>query len=115
MRISPSKQREDGYKSQGIFHKELLLCPLCRCKPPGDLKLAAHHGGITAVDRQINVLEHHESIRFLHVVKKVNKGRPWAFGLNRGENRLMIRGCFACTNCWVLNQNIVFVGHLLQL
>ena len=34
-----------------------------RRKPAGDLKLASHHCGIVAINREINIFENHEFLR----------------------------------------------------
>jgi len=86
---------------------------LCRRKPAGDFELATHHRGITGVDREVHIFEYYESIRLLHIIKKMHQGRPRAFGFNSSEYDLMIRRCFTRTNRGILDQDIMLAGHFL--
>ena len=40
----------------------ILLRSLCRSKPAGDFKFAAHHCGIVSINRQINIFKHDEGV-----------------------------------------------------
>src|SRR5206468_11944680 len=93
----------------------ILLRSLRWSKPAGDLKFAAHHCGIIAINRQINIIKHDEGIRSLYVIKKMNQRWPRALCFNGSKNRLMIRRGFPGANGGILDQNIVFAGYLLYL
>src|SRR5262245_14217044 len=76
----------------------LLLRSLCWSKPAGDFKFAAHHRGIAAINRQINIFKHDERIRALHIIKEMNEGGPGTLCFNGSINRLMIWRGFPGTN-----------------
>jgi len=95
------------------MEKVILLRSLCRSKPARDLKFAAHHRGIVAINRQINIFNHNEGVRSLHIIKKMNQRRPGTLCFDGSKNRLVVWRCFPGTNRWILNQNIIFAGYFL--
>src|SRR6476620_12391852 len=93
----------------------LLLSLLSRRKPARDFKFASHHCRIATIDREIYIFENNKFLRPLHVVKKMEQRWPRAFGFDRSENGLMIRGRLTCSDRRIFNQDIVFVRDFLDL
>src|SRR5439155_261165 len=75
----------------------ILLRSLCWSKPARDFKFAAHHRGIAAINRQINIFNHNEGVRSLHIIKKMNQWRPGTLCFDGSKNRLVVWRCFPGT------------------